>query len=205
GGKDGTIRKVFGPLNPQGVRVASFRAPSMKELSHDYLWRVHREVPARGMIGVFNRSHYEDVLVVRVHGLVPESVWRPRYDQINDFERMLAANDVTILKFLLHVSPDEQHERLVKRLENPSKNWKFNPGDLGERARWAEYTAAYREMLERCSTPHAPWYVVPADDKPARDVMVAEVVLETLERMNPCYPEADREVIEKYRKEMKLL
>lgn len=202
GGKDGTIRKVFGPLNPQGVRVASFRAPNERELAHDYLWRVHREVPARGMIGVFNRSHYEDVLVVRVHGLVPEPVWQQRYDQINDFERMLAANGVTILKFFLHVSPDEQLERLVKRLENPSKNWKFNPGDLGERAKWDQYTAAYRDMLARCNTPWAPWYVVPADDKPARDVMVAEVVLETLERMNPRYPEADREVIEKYSREL---
>jgi PPK2 family polyphosphate:nucleotide phosphotransferase len=187
-GKDGTIRKVFGPLDQLGVTTTGFKAPSPLELSHDYLWRVHQAMPARGMIGVFNRSHYEDVLVVRVRRLVPEAVWRPRYEQINLFERILVENGTVILKFMLHISREEQRERLLERLEDPEKYWKFNAEDLQERARWNEYTAAYREMLELTSTPTAPWYVVPADEKRVRDVLVAGVVTETLERMNPKYP-----------------
>jgi PPK2 family polyphosphate:nucleotide phosphotransferase len=187
-GKDGAVRKVFGPLSPLGLTVTSFKAPSALELAHDYLWRVHQAVPVRGTIGVFNRSHYEDVLVVRVHGLVPESVWRPRYDQIVQFERMLTENGVTILKFFLHISREEQRERLLARLEDPTKYWKFATGDLAERERWDGYTEAYREALARTSTPEAPWYLVPADKKYLRDLLVAQVVAERLERMDPKYP-----------------
>ena len=187
-GKDGTIRKVFGPLSPLGLTVASFKAPSPIELAHDYLWRVHRAVPVRGTIGIFNRSHYEDVLVVRVHSLVPESVWRPRYDQIVQFERMLTENGVAILKFFLHISQKEQRERLLARLEDPKKYWKFAAGDLAERERWDEYTEAYREVLTRTSTPEAPWYLVPANKKHLRDLLVAQVVAERLEQLDPKYP-----------------
>jgi PPK2 family polyphosphate:nucleotide phosphotransferase len=187
-GKDGTLRRVFGPLDPLGVSTTSFKAPGELELRHDYLWRVHREAPARGAIGVFNRSHYEDVLVVRVRRLVPESVWRPRYEQINHFERILVENGTVILKFMLHISREEQRERLRARLEDPEKYWKFNAGDLKERELWEEYTEAYREVLQRTSTPIAPWYLVPADDKRVRDVLVARTVAETLERMDPRYP-----------------
>jgi PPK2 family polyphosphate:nucleotide phosphotransferase len=194
GGKDGTIRDILQGVNPQGVHVASFKAPSLRELSHDFLWRIHRDVPAAGMIGVFNRSHYEDVLVVRVRRLAPESVWRPRYEQINLFERILLENDTVVLKFMLHISREEQRERLLARLEDPKKHWKFNADDLRERDLWDEYTAAYREMLERTSTIPAPWYVVPADDKAVRNVLVARVVAETLERMDPRYPGAPPEV-----------
>lgn len=187
-GKDGTIRKVFGPLDPQGVLVTGFKAPTAVELAHDFLWRVHQAVPPRGSIGIFNRSHYEDVLVVRVHELVLESVWRPRYEQINLFERILVENGVTILKFFLHISREEQRERLAARLEDPAKYWKFSAGDLDERNRWDAYTAAYEEVLERTSTVWAPWYLVPADKKYLRDLLVAEVVTRTLERMDPKYP-----------------
>ncbi|HUR95803.1 MAG TPA: polyphosphate kinase 2 family protein [Gemmatimonadales bacterium] len=187
-GKDGAVRKVFGPLDPLGLSVTSFKAPTPTELAHDYLWRVHQAVPAKGSIGVFNRSHYEDVLVVRVHGLVAEAVWRPRYDQINRFEAILAENGVTILKFFLHISREEQRERLLARLEDPSKYWKFSEGDLGERDRWDEYTVAYEEALERTSTDGAPWYVVPADKKYFRDLVIAQTVADTLERMDPKYP-----------------
>jgi PPK2 family polyphosphate:nucleotide phosphotransferase len=187
-GKDGTLRKVFGPLDPLGVTATSFKAPSELELRHDFLWRVHGAAPARGVIGIFNRSHYEDVLVVRVRQLVPESVWRPRYEQINLFERILIENGTTILKFVLHISREEQRERLLARLEDPEKHWKFNAGDLKERDLWEEYTEAYREMLQRTSTAIAPWYVVPADEKRLRDVLVARTVVETLERMEPRYP-----------------
>jgi PPK2 family polyphosphate:nucleotide phosphotransferase len=201
-GKDGALRKVFGPLNPQGVLVSSFKAPSPLELAHDYLWRVHQAVPPRGTIGVFNRSHYEDVLVVRVHQLVPEAVWRPRYDQIVQFERMLSENGVTILKFFLHISRDEQRERLLARLEDPAKYWKFSAGDLGERERWDGYTEAYAEALSRTSTATAPWYVVPADKKYLRDLLVAEVVAEALERMSPAYPgPPDR--LEEFKRELR--
>jgi PPK2 family polyphosphate:nucleotide phosphotransferase len=187
-GKDGTIRKVFGPLDPLGVVATSFRAPTELELRHDFLWRIHLAAPPRGSIGIFNRSHYEDVLVVRVRGLAPESVWRPRYEQINLFERILVANGTVILKVLLHISREEQRERLLARLEDSEKHWKFNAGDLKERDLWDEYTEAYREMLSRTSTTEAPWYVVPADQKRVRNVLVARLVAETLERMAPRYP-----------------
>jgi PPK2 family polyphosphate:nucleotide phosphotransferase len=187
-GKDGAIRKVFGPLNPQGVGVTNFKVPTALELAHDFLWRVHQAVPPRGAIGIFNRSHYEDVLAVRVHELVPESVWRSRYEQINQFERILTENGVTILKFLVHISRDEQRERLRARLDDPSKYWKFSVGDLGERDKWDAYTAAYEEALQRTSTTEAPWWVVPANKKYVRDLLVAQVVTEALERMDPRYP-----------------
>ena len=187
-GKDGTIRKVFGPLDPLGIAISSFKAPTPVELAHDFLWRVHQAVPPRGYIGVFNRSHYEDVLVVRVHELVPEKVWRPRYAQIEQFERILTENGVTILKFFLHISKEEQRQRLLARREDPTKYWKFSPGDLKERDRWDDYTAAYEEALARTSTPEAPWYIVPADKKYVRDLLVAQVVVDAMERMNLEYP-----------------
>jgi len=187
-GKDGAIRGVFGPLDPQGVTVTGFKVPTPEELAHDYLWRVHRMVPPRGTIGVFNRSHYEDVLVVRVDALVPEAAWRARYEQINEFEKLLVENGTTILKFLLHISREEQRERLEGRLSDPTKFWKFDDGDLRKRAQWDEYTAAYEEAVSRTSTPWAPWYVVPADRKPVRDVLIAELLVATLERMDPRYP-----------------
>ena len=195
GGKDGAIKKVFGPLNPQGSHVASFNVPTEDELAHDYLWRVHQVVPGKGQIGIFNRSHYEDVLVVRVKELVAAKVWKQRYRQINDFERTLAETGTTILKFFLHVSRDEQKQRLVARLDDPTKNWKFRPGDLEARQKWAEYSAAYRDAISRCSTPWAPWYVVPADDKRVRDYLVARTVVDALEKMRPRYPAADPEVL----------
>jgi PPK2 family polyphosphate:nucleotide phosphotransferase len=193
-GKDGTIRRVFDAVNPQGCVVTSFKKPSEVELSHDYLWRIHHAIPANGTIGIFNRSHYEDVLVVRVRGLVPRAVWAKRYQQINDFERVLAENGVTILKFFLHISRDEQKERLLARLEDLSKQWKFKEGDLGERELWDSYTAAYRDALRKCSTPWAPWYVVPADKKKVRDYLVAEAVVNTLTRMKPRYPKLEGDV-----------
>jgi PPK2 family polyphosphate:nucleotide phosphotransferase len=193
-GKDGAIRGVLGPLNPQGVIITSFKAPTSAELSHDFLWRVHLAVPSRGTVGVFNRSHYEDVLVVRVHALVPEAVWRPRYEQINQFESILSQNGVTILKFMLHISREEQRKRLLARLSDPEKYWKFASGDLKERDLWDAYTAAYEEMLERTSTSWAPWYVVPADRKPVRDVLLAGVILDALERLDPKFPPAPVEI-----------
>jgi PPK2 family polyphosphate:nucleotide phosphotransferase len=194
-GKDGTIREVFDAVNPQGCVVTTFKKPSELELSHDYLWRVHHPMPAKGMIGIFNRSHYEDVLAVRVRNLMPRTVWSKRYQEINDFERMLSENGVTILKFFLHISREEQKERLHARLEDPAKQWKFKAGDLGERALWASYTNAYRDALTKCSTPWAPWYIVPADKKKVRDYLVAQVVVDTLQRMAPKYPKADSEVL----------
>jgi PPK2 family polyphosphate:nucleotide phosphotransferase len=195
GGKDGVVKRVFGPLNPQGCYVQSFKAPTDEELAHDYLWRVHRETPPRGLVGVFNRSHYEDLLVPRVKELVPERVWRKRFRQINDWERMLAENGVTILKFFLHVSRDEQKKRFIERLDDPSKNWKFRAEDLEARARWKEYNRAYSDIFKRCSTPWAPWFVVPADDKRVRDYLVARMVWRVLKRMNPQFPEADPDVM----------
>jgi PPK2 family polyphosphate:nucleotide phosphotransferase len=181
GGKDGTIRKVFGRLNPQGVRVAGFKKPSTLELAHDYLWRVHRRTPGNGEIVVFNRSHYEDVLVVRVLDLVGEERWSRRFDHINDFERLLTDEGTTIVKFFLHISKEEQRRRLLSRLENPNKRWKFSAGDLDHRALWEDYTTAYEDVLCRTSTVHAPWYVVPADTKWYRDLAVASALLTTLE------------------------
>jgi PPK2 family polyphosphate:nucleotide phosphotransferase len=181
GGKDGTIRHVFAGVNPQGVRVASFKAPTPEELSHDYLWRVHNVVPAKGEMVIFNRSHYEDVLVVRVHNFVPPEVWGKRYDQINDFERLLAESGTTILKFYLHIDRDEQKERLQARLDDPSKHWKFRLGDLEERKRWPAYMQAYEAVLEKTSTAHAPWYIIPANHKWYRDLVISSILVETLE------------------------
>jgi PPK2 family polyphosphate:nucleotide phosphotransferase len=194
-GKDGLTRKVFGPLNSQGCVVSNFKRPTEYELARDYLWRVHQVVPPKGTIGIFNRSHYEDVLVVRVHNLVPKEVWSRRYDQINDFERILSENGVTILKFFLHISREEQKERLQARLHDPLKNWKFEVGDLEERKLWDDYTEAYEDALERCSTANAPWYIVPSDRKKTRDLLIAEVVTETLERLNPEFPRVNPEVL----------
>ena len=182
-GKDGTIRHVFSGVNPQGCRVTSFKTPSMEELSHDYLWRIHRAAPPMGTVGIFNRSHYEDVLIVRVHGLVSRAVWSARYGQINAFEKMLAENGVTILKFFLHISKAEQERRLRERKENPEKGWKFNAGDLKERRYWDDYRRAYEEAIGRCATKWAPWYVIPSDKKWFRNFAVSEIMRETLARM----------------------
>ncbi len=188
GGKDGVIRKVIGAMDPMGVRVTGFSAPSDIERRHDFLWRVHAVVPPKGVVGVFNRSHYEDVLVARVRELVPRATWRGRFDHINAFEEMLADEGVTIVKFFLHVSREEQRRRLIARLEDPRKNWKFDAGDLGDRANWDAYTRAYRDAIGRCNSIRAPWYVIPADDKRVRDHLVARVLVQTLSRLRPSYP-----------------
>jgi len=195
GGKDGAIKRVFGPLNPQGSYVASFRAPTPDELAHDYLWRVHSVVPEKGYIGIFNRSHYEDVLVPRVEKLVPPKVWKKRYRQINDFERMLAENGVTILKFFLHVSKDEQKKRFLERIDDPAKNWKFREGDIAAREKWDDYQRAYSAMMRRCSTPWAPWFVVPADDKRLRDYLISRTVVRALRRMKPEFPATEGDLL----------
>jgi len=191
GGKDGVVEKVFGAVLPQHLSVVSFQEPTSEERAHDYLWRVHAAVPAYGRVGVFNRSHYEEVVTVRVHGLVPEEVWSRRFRQINDFERMLVENGTTILKFMLHISRKEQGERLQARLDDPAKRWKFAASDLEDRERWDDYQAAYETALHRCSTPHAPWHVIPADRKWARNAAIARIVRTTLEDMDPQYPQAE--------------
>lgn len=188
-GKDGTVRKVLRETSPQGVRVVPFQRPTEVELAHDYLWRVHSQVPGRGELVVFNRSHYEDVLVVRVHSLVPKSVWKKRYDHINEFERMLADEGTTILKFFLHISREEQRERLQARLDDPTKRWKFEHGDLAERKLWDDYMRAYEDVLEKTSTRHAPWTIVPADRKFMRDFIVAGTVVKALEKLKMKYPD----------------
>jgi PPK2 family polyphosphate:nucleotide phosphotransferase len=190
-GKDGVIRKVFGPANPQGVRVESFKRPTEEELAHDYLWRIHMRTPAKGMIGVFNRSHYEDVLVHKVHKLIPEKELDRRYDQLNDFETHLSRNDTVILKFFLHISRDEQKERLQVRLDNPDKQWKFRLGDLKERELWDDYMDAYQAVLDKCSAKHAPWYVIPADKKWYRDWAVSSIILRTLKAIGPEIPQPE--------------
>ncbi|OQW58549.1 MAG: polyphosphate kinase [Proteobacteria bacterium HN_bin10] len=190
-GKDGTVRGVFNQCGPLGVSVTGFGKPSEEELAHDYLWRIHKAIPKRGMIGVFNRSHYEDVLVVKVRKYAPAEAIARRYDQINAFEKHLSENGVTILKFMLHISKEEQRQRLQERLDDPEKHWKFNPADLEDRALWDEYAKAYEIVLDRCSTPHAPWRVVPADKKWRRNAIIASVVRGTLQAMNPLYPKAD--------------
>ena len=188
GGKDGTIRRVFQGVNPQGIRVSSFKAPTQEELAHDFLWRVHRAVPPAGMIGVFNRSHYEDVLVVRVNRLVPESVWRPRFERINQFEQLLYDSGTTILKFYLHISKDEQKRRFQQRLDDSKKHWKFDAEDLKKRERWDDYMTAFEEMLQQCTTSIAPWHVIPADQKWYRNLAVARVIAAALDNMNPQFP-----------------
>jgi PPK2 family polyphosphate:nucleotide phosphotransferase len=206
-GKDGTIRHVAGPLNAQGCAVASFKAPTEEELAHDFLWRIHAQTPLAGHIKIFNRSHYEDVLVVRVHKLVPEEVWRPRYEHINAFERLLADSATIILKFYLHLSKEEQKQRLLEREKNPLKAWKLSVTDWQEREYWDEYTAAYEDVLNRCSTKHAPWFIVPADKKWFRNLAVAETLRDALrlhrERWLEKLEEIEREkkkAIEAYRR-----
>ena len=190
-GKDGTIRHVMRGINPQGTRVVSFRAPSEEELEHDFLWRVHAKVPAKGETVVFNRSHYEDVLIVRVHDLVPSAVWRKRYDQINDFERMLCEEGTVILKFFLHISGDEQRRRLQARVNNPKKCWKFQHSDVEERKLWKDYIRAYEDLLSKTSTDRAPWYIVPANQKWYRNHLVGSIVAETLNKLRLKYPKCD--------------
>ena len=190
-GKDGAIRKVFRGVNPMGIATSSFKAPTDAEKAHPFLWRIESRVPDRRMIGIFNRSHYEDIIVPRVHKTMPEEVWSTRYDEINEFERRLTENSVIILKFFLHVSRDEQKKRLNERLKDPKKNWKFNPGDLQERALWDDYAEAYRDVIERCSTNWAPWYIVPADDEDARNLLVARKIADTLDELDLHYPPLD--------------
>lgn len=194
GGKDGLIRKVITAFNPQGTRVTSFGVPTEDELAHDYLWRIHAATPGKGRIGVFNRSAYEDVLVVRVNELVPREVWEPRYEQINAFEAVLAASGTRIVKFFLHISRDEQKERFEARLADPTKHWKWSSADLETRARWNDFQAAYTDAIERCSTDIAPWYIVPADRKWYRDLAVAEILAETAREMDPQWPVADEDL-----------
>jgi PPK2 family polyphosphate:nucleotide phosphotransferase len=190
-GKDGAIRHVMTAFNPQGCNVVGFKVPTPEELGHDYLWRAHKGTPARGNIAIFNRSHYEDVLVVRVHELVPARRWRQRYEQINAFERLLAQNDTTIVKFFLHISAEEQRARLQARLDDPRKRWKFQKGDLAERKLWGAYQAAYEDALSRCSSAQAPWYVIPADHKWFRNLALTEILRATLGELRLRYPAAE--------------
>lgn len=194
GGKDGTIRRVFSGVNPQGVHVASFKVPTPEELAHDYLWRVHKVVPGKGEMVIFNRSHYEDVLVVRVHDIVPPEVWGARFEQINNFERLLAETGTTILKFYLHIDLDEQKQRLQDRLDDPAKHWKFRLGDLKERKLWPEYMEAYEDALGKTSTSYAPWYVIPANRKWYRDLVIASILIETLEGLEMKFPPAEEDL-----------
>jgi PPK2 family polyphosphate:nucleotide phosphotransferase len=191
-GKDGAIRHVMSAFNPQGCRAIPFGVPTAPELAHDYLWRIHAEVPGNGEIVIFNRSHYESVLVERVHELVPRATWSRRYEQINEFEEMLVHEGTTILKFYLHIDRDEQLARLKARYDDPEKHWKFKVGDLDERARWDDYMAAFQDAIERCSTKLAPWYVIPANHKWFRNLAIAEIVATELERLDSRYPEGER-------------
>ena len=192
GGKDGTIRGVFQGVNPQGCQVWSFKAPSTEEMEHDFLWRYHLKAPSRGLITIFNRSHYEEVLIVRVKKLMPEDVWRRRYAMINEFEQMLALNNTTIIKFYLHISKDEQKRRLQSRLDDDSKHWKFSSADLKERAYWDDYMTAFEDAVENCSTEVAPWYVIPANKKWYRNLVIARTIADTLEAMDPQFPDAEK-------------
>lgn len=191
GGKDGTIRHVMKGVNPQGVHVSNFKQPTPEELDHDFLWRIHQETPGKGTIGIFNRSHYEDVLVVRVENLVPEEVWQSRYEHINAFERQLADSGVTILKFFLHISKDEQKERFEERLAQPDKHWKFSRGDLGVRAKWDQYMRAYEDAITRCNTDYAPWHIVPANKKWYRNLVISNTIIKTLETLDMHYPDPE--------------
>ncbi len=191
GGKDGTIRNVFSGVNPQGCRVWSFGVPTEEELEHDVFWRYHQHTPARGMIGIFNRSYFEEVLVVRVKELAPEEQWKRRYDEINEFERILANNGTRIIKFYLHISKDEQKERLQSRLDDPEKHWKFNVSDLDDRELWDDYQKAFEDAINKCGTKEAPWYVVPANRKWYRNLLVAQTIADTLEEMAPQWPEEE--------------
>ena len=188
GGKDGTVSKVLAAMNPTGIEAVSFGAPTDEEKSHDFLWRIERALPPAGHVGVFNRSQYEDVLIVRVHDLVPEPEWSQRYQRINDFEAAQASDGLTIVKVMLHISKDEQKQRLLDRLADPAKRWKYNPGDVGERGRWDDYQAAYQDALTKCSTPDNPWYVVPADRKWYRNWAVASLLRAAMADVDPGYP-----------------
>jgi PPK2 family polyphosphate:nucleotide phosphotransferase len=190
-GKDGAIRHVFAGVNPQGVRVANFKEPTQDELDHDFLWRVHKQVPAKGELVIFNRSQYEEVLIVRVHELVPQEIWKKRFDQINDFEQMLAETGTTLLKFYLHIDLEEQKKRLQARLDHPDKHWKFRRGDLQERKLWPDYMQAYEDVLNKTSTEAAAWSIVPANHKWYRDWVIASTVVETLDRLGMKYPEPE--------------
>jgi PPK2 family polyphosphate:nucleotide phosphotransferase len=187
-GKDGTIRHVMSGVSPLGVTVKAFKKPNEEELAHDFLWRVHRSVPKHGFIGIFNRSHYEDVLVVRVHELVPKKVWKSRFEQINRFEKNLVENNVIVLKFFLHISKNEQRQRLEERLKDPTRYWKFSLADVEERAYWSDYRKAYEDVLERCNTKWAPWHIVPSNKKWYRNLVVAETIVHTLRDLNMTYP-----------------
>jgi PPK2 family polyphosphate:nucleotide phosphotransferase len=188
-GKDGLVRKVMSAFNPQGCKAWSFKVPTAEEAAHDFLWRIHRAAPGRGEVAIFNRSHYEDVLVVRVHELVPKAVWEKRYDAINEFEALLQGNGTRVLKFFLHIDREEQRERLLARLDDPEKRWKFNEADIGERSRWDDYQRAFEDVLTRCSPKQAPWYVIPSNRKWYRDLAVSEVVADALADMDPKPPE----------------
>lgn len=188
-GKDGTVRAVFNSCGPIGVVLTSYKGPSAEELAHDYLWRIHKACPPRGMIGIFNRSHYEDVLVAKVRNFASADVIEQRYEQINNFEKLLVENGTTVLKFMLNLSKEEQAVRLQDRVDDPAKRWKFNPSDLGDRALWDDYIKAYETALTRCSTKHAPWHIIPADRNWVRNGAIAQIVREKLEEMNPQFPE----------------
>lgn len=188
GGKDGTIRHVMSAVNPQSCRITSFKQPSAEELAHDFLWRIHHAVPRKGEIGIFNRSHYEDVLVVRVHNLVPKDVWSQRYQQINEFERYLSDNNIHILKFFLHISRDEQRKRLRQRIDDPRKQWKIEPTDVQERKYWGQYVQAYEAALSRCSNKHAPWHIIPANHKWFRNLAVSQIIVDTLTEFGMKFP-----------------
>lgn len=194
-GKDGTLRSLFGKINPMGLRATAFKAPTEIEAGHDFLWRVHREVPRAGEIGVFNRSHYEDVLVPRITGAIDAAECKRRYAQIRDFERMLAQSGTTIVKLFLHISKDEQRERLQERVDDPKKHWKFDPADLKQRERWNDYRKAYADAIAATNAGHAPWYVVPADSKPYRNEVVAQLLLETLRGMKLDWPAPDKRLL----------
>ena len=193
-GKGGVIRHVFGLVDPQGLKLHAFKQPTKTELSHHFLWRIKQQLPTRGLIGIFDRSQYEDVLVVRVDQLVAEDVWQARYDQINKFEAALVKSGTTIIKCFLHISPDEQKQRLLARLADPAKHWKYSPGDVKVRSRWDDYMAAYQDVLDRCSTDQAPWYVIPSNRKWYRNWAVATLLLEHLQELNPTWPKADFDV-----------
>jgi PPK2 family polyphosphate:nucleotide phosphotransferase len=193
-GKDGTIRHVMSGASPQSCKVTSFKVPSACERAHDFLWRVHQATPEKGQIGIFNRSHFEDVLVVRVHKLVPKSEWSLRYDEINRFEKYLTENGTTILKFFLHISKDEQKKRILERMANPDKHWKLTEADIKERQYWDDYTEAYEDALQKCNTKYAPWFVIPANHKWFRNLAVSKIIVEALEKMDPKYPTSDLDV-----------
>lgn len=193
-GKDGTIRHVFEGVNPIGVKVASFKVPTEHELAHDFLWRVHQQVPGKGEMTIFNRSHYEDVLVVRVYDIVPKSVWSARYEQINNFEKLLTESGTTILKFYLHISKDEQKKRLVDRVQDEHKNWKFRVGDLKDRERWDDYINAYEDAIEKTSTDYAPWHVIPSNSKWYRNLAAASIIVRTLEELEMSHPKPEEDL-----------